>query len=100
MGYREQLRANLKQQEKATSVASIHRGSLLGDMACEDLRSGSIIVVISVPRWSPDSQAVWLDLPASQPVYSQPRQQGKGKGLATRVDASIQLQQQHSCLFI
>lgn len=33
-------------------MASIHRGSLLGDMACEDLRSGSIIVVISAPRWS------------------------------------------------
>ncbi|KAK5865671.1 hypothetical protein PBY51_019920 [Eleginops maclovinus] len=69
-------------------------------MACEDLRSASIIVVISVPQWSPDSQAVCLDLPASQSVYSQPRQQGKGKGLATRVDASVQLQQQHSCLFI
>ena len=100
MGCREQQRANLKQQEKATSVASIHRGSLLGDMACEDPRSGSIIVVISAPRWSPGSQAACLDLPASQSVYSQPRQQGKGRGLATRLDASVQLQQQHSCLFI
>lgn len=100
MEYREQLRANLEQQEKATLVASIHRGSLLGDMACKDLRSGSIIVVISVPWWCLGSQAACLDLPASQSVYSQSRQQGKGRGLATRLDASVQLQQQHSCLFI
>lgn len=69
-------------------------------MACVDLWSGSIIVVISVPRWSPGSQAACLDLPASQSVYSKPRQQGKGRGLVTRLDASVQLQQQHSCLFI
>lgn len=100
MGYREQLRANLKQQEKATPVAHIHRDSLLGDMACEDLWSGAIIVVISAPQWSPGAQAVCLDLPTSQSVYSQPRQQGKGMGLATRLNASVQLQQQHSCLFI
>lgn len=78
----------------------VHRCSLLGDMACMDLRSGSIIVVISAPRWSPGSQAACLDLPASQSVYSQPRQQGKGRGPATRLDASTRLQQQHSCLFI
>ncbi|KAK2817193.1 hypothetical protein Q5P01_025384 [Channa striata] len=65
-------------------------------MACEDLRSGSIIVVISVPRWSPGSEAARRDLPASQSVYSQPRQQGKGRRLATRLDASAQLRQQHS----
>lgn len=93
MGCREQLRANLKQQKKATSLDGVYRGGLLGDVACADLRSGSIIVVISVPRWSPGSQAACLDLPASQSVYSQPRQQGKGRGLATQLDTSTQLQQ-------
>lgn len=45
-------------------VASTHRGSLLRDLACKDPRSGSIIVVISVPLWSLSFQAACLDLPA------------------------------------
>lgn len=53
MGSRKQLRANLKQQDGATSAARAHGGGLLGDAACEDLRSGSIIVVISPPRREP-----------------------------------------------
>ena len=88
MECREPLRANIKQQENATSVASIHRGSLLGDMACKDLRSGSIIVVISVPQWGPGFQTVCLDLLAFQSVHSQQRQHRKGRGLATWLDAS------------
>lgn len=98
MGYREQLCANLKQQAKATSVAG--RGSLQGDMACEDLQSDSIIVVISTPWWCLGSEAACFDPSASRSVYSQPRQQRKGRVLVTRLDASVQLQQQHSCLFI
>ena len=53
MGSRKRLRANLKQQDGETSAACARRGALLGDVACEDLRSGSIIVVISAPRREP-----------------------------------------------
>lgn len=61
-------------------------------MACEDLRSGSIIVVISVPQRGQGFPTLCLDLLAFQSVYSQQRQQEKGTGLATRRDASAELQ--------
>lgn len=81
MGHREQVRANVKQQEKAATLTS--GGPSLGDSACEDPPSASIIVVIS------SSQAACLDLPRL-PLCLQPVEAaGKGHwGPATRLGAS------------
>lgn len=78
---REQVRANVKQQEKAAALTG--GGPTLGGAACEDLPSASIIVVIS------SSQAACLDLPRL-PLSEQPVETtGKGRrGPATRLGAS------------
>lgn len=81
IGHREQVRANVKQQEKAAALTS--GGPSLGDSACEDPPSASIIVVIS------SFQAEWLDLPRL-PLCLQPVEAtGKGHwGPATQLGAS------------
>lgn len=81
IGHREQVRANVKQQEKAAALTG--GGPSLGDWACEDPTSASIIVVIS------SSQAECLDLPCL-PLCLQPAEAtGKGHwGPATRLGAS------------
>lgn len=81
IGHREQVRANVKQQEKAAALTG--GGPSLGDWACEDPPSASIIVVIS------SSQAECLDLPCL-PLCLQPVEATvKGHwGPATRLGAS------------
>lgn len=81
IGYREQVRTNVKQQEKAAALTG--GGLSLGDSACEDPPSASIIVVIS------SSQAACLDLPRL-PLCLQPVEAtGRGHwGPATRLGAS------------
>lgn len=75
MGSRNQLRANLKQQEGATSA---RRGGLRGDAACEDLRSGSIIVVISRPRCEPGLPGRALRPPCFSVCLQPAKATGKG----------------------
>lgn len=79
MGSRKQLRANLK-QDGATSAACARRGGLLGDMAYEDLRSGSIIVVISVPRCKPRLPGRVLRPPCFSVCLQPTKATGKGHG--------------------
>lgn len=79
---------------------------LLGGAACEDLRSGSIIVVISTPRCKPRAprQSAPTSLLLSRSAASQGnRERATGHGYtAARLHARARagLRQQHSCLFI
>lgn len=80
MGSRNQLRANLGQQEGATSAARALQGGLLGDVACEDLRSGSIIVVISAPRCKPGLPGRVLRPPCFSVCLQPAKAPGEGHG--------------------
>lgn len=80
MGSRNQLRANLEQQEGAASAARALKGGLLGDVACEDLRSDSIIVVISAPRCKPGLPGRVLRPPCFSVCLQPAKATGKGHG--------------------